>query len=139
VANLKPDFVVKVDLDDRSFIFPAGKAVTQLAFFAIGKTIHVEAMFPFNESRTPPRFLSLDLEDARDLAKHLVEAIYQARTQLVISGAIRITINVFANGCLLQIGDMNQSTDLFFGAGSIWRVCQGLLRIIDLIAPVESN
>ena len=39
----------------------------------------------------------------------------------------------------LQFGDMNSATELFLGTNCIWRVCQGLLRIADLIAPVESN
>jgi len=43
------------------------------------------------------------------------------------------------NGYHLHGGDLNQSTELFLSAGCIWRVCQGLLRIVDLISPVESN
>jgi hypothetical protein len=35
--------------------------------------------------------------------------------------------------------NMNNATELFLGTNCIWRVCQGLLRIADLIAPVESN
>jgi hypothetical protein len=29
--------------------------------------------------------------------------------------------------------------ELFLSTSCIWRVCQGLLRITDLIAPVEAN
>jgi hypothetical protein len=139
VANLNHQHAVKVELDDRAFLFPAGKAVMQLIFYADGRTIHIEAIYPFNQSRTPPRLVSLDLDDARELGRKLVEAVHMARTQLVVSPGVRIAINVMANGYHIQIGDMNQSTDLFLGTGSIWRVCQGLLRIIDFIAPVESN
>jgi hypothetical protein len=138
-AGLKPDFAVKVDLDERCFLFPAGKSVVQLVFLAQGKAIHLEAVYGFNESRTPPRILSLDLEDARELARRLIEAVHQARTQLVITPGLRVTINVMANGYHLQIGDTNHATDLFLGTGCIWRVCQGILRIIDHIAPIESN
>jgi hypothetical protein len=138
-TEFKPDHAVKVDLDERSFLFPAGKSVMQLVFAAKGKTVHVEAVFPFNEARTPPRLLSLDLEDARELGRRLVEAVHHARTQLVVSAGTRITINVIANGYHLQIGDMNQSTDLFIGTSCIWRVCQGILRIVDYIAPIEAN
>ncbi len=138
-TELKPDYAVKVDLDERAFLFPAGKPLVQLVFLAQRKTIHVEAVFAFNESRTPPRILSLDLEDARELGRRLVDAVHLARTQLVITTGLRVTINVIANGYHLQVGDMNQSTDLFLGTGCIWRVCQGILRIIDYIAPVESN
>ncbi len=139
IATLKHDHVVKVECDERSYLFPAGKPIIQLVFSADGPTIHIEAVYPFNESRTSPRIVSLDLEDAREFARRLVDAIHQARTQLVVSSGTRIAINVLANGYHLQIGDINQSTDVFLGTPCAWRVCQGLLRIIDYVAPVEAN
>lgn len=139
IAALKPKFEIKVDLDDRAFLFPAGKSVAQLVFLSDGTSIQIEAVYPFNQSRTPPRLLLLDFEDAGELGRRLVEAVHHARTQLVITAGVRITINVVANGYHLQIGDMNDATELFLGTGCIWRVCQGLLRIVDLIAPVEAN
>jgi hypothetical protein len=120
-------------------LFPAGKSVAQLVFLSDGTSIQVEAVYPFNQSRTPPRLLSLDFEDASELGRRLVEAVHHARTQLVITTGVRITINVVANGYHLQIGDMNDATELFLGTGCIWRVCQGLLRIVDMIAPIEAN
>src|SRR5712675_1166913 len=74
VADLKPKFEVKVDLDDRAFLFPAGKSVSQLLFLSDGRKIYVEAVFPFNQSHTPPRLVSLDLEDAKELGRRLVAA-----------------------------------------------------------------
>jgi hypothetical protein len=139
VATLKPKFEVKVDLDDRAFLFPAGKSLAQLIFLSDGQKIYAEAAYHFNQSRTPPRLLTLDLEDAKELARRLVEAVHTARTQLAITAGLRITINVVANGYHLQIGDMSDARELFLGTGSIWRVCHGLLRVIDFIAPVESN
>jgi hypothetical protein len=56
-----------------------------------------------------------------------------------VSDGTHITISVVANGYRLQFGDMSRPTELFLGTGSIWRVCQGLLRAVDFIAPVESN
>ena len=139
VATLKPKHEVKVDLDDRAFLFPAGKSLAQLIFLSDGEKFFVEAAYHFNQSRTPPRLLTLDHEDAKELGRRLVEAVHHARTQLVITAGVRITINVVANGYHLQIGDMNDATELFLSTGCIWRVCQGLLRIIDLISPVEAN
>jgi hypothetical protein len=139
VTEIKPKFEVKVDLDDRAFLFPAGKSVTQLLFLSDGKRIFIEAVYPFNQSRTPPRLLTLDFDDAKDLGRRLIEAVHHARTQLVATDGARITINVVPNGYHIQIGDMNNATELFLGTGCIWRVCQGILRIVDLIAPVESN
>jgi len=135
----KPAFAVRIDLDDRAFLFPAGKSVSQIAFASEGRLIHIEAVYLFNETHTPPRLLTLGLEDARELARRLVDAVYQARTQLAMSDGMRIAINVIANGYHLQIGDMTDATDLYLSTGCIWRVCQGLLRVIDHIAPVEAN
>ena len=135
----KSRYEVKVDLDDRAFLFPSGKPVIQLSFVAEGRRIHVDALYPFNQARTPPRVVSLDLEDARELGRRLVEAVHTARTQLVVSETARITINVIANGYHLQLGDMTQPIELFLGTGCIWRVCQALLRAVDYVAPVESN
>jgi hypothetical protein len=139
VADLKPKFEVKVDLDDRSYLFPAGKPLAQLAFLSDGNLIYVDAVFPFNQARTPPRLLTLDLEDARELGRGLVHAVHYAKTQLVITTGVRITINVVANGYHMQIGDMNAATEIFLSTGVIWRVCQGILRIVDFIAPVEAH
>jgi hypothetical protein len=138
-AEFKSKFEIKIDLDERSYLFPAGKSVSQLLFLSDGRTIFVEAIFPFNQSRTPPRLITLDLEDAREFGRRLIEAVHCARNQLVVTQGIRISINVIANGYHLQFGDMNSATELFLGTNCIWRVCQGLLRIADLIAPVESN
>jgi hypothetical protein len=135
----RPDYAIKIDLDDRAYLFPAGKSIAQIAFATEGRLIHVEAVYPFNETHTPPRLLTLALEDARELGHRLVDAVYQARTQLAVSDGMRIAINVIANGYHLQIGDMSDSTDLYLSTGCIWRVCQGLLRAIDHIAPVEAN
>src|ERR1700733_3407591 len=126
VSRLKtrPDYIIKIDLDERAFVFPAGKSVSQIAFATEGRSIHIEVVYPFNEAHTPPRLVTLGLEDARELGRRLVDAVYQARTQLAISDGMRIAINVVANGYHLQIGDMTEPTDLYLSTGCIWRVCQ---------------
>src|SRR5215204_467254 len=139
VSELKPKYEIKVDLDDRSYLFPAGKSVSQLVFFSDGRAIFVEAVYPFNQSHTPPRIISLDLEDAKEFGRRLIEAVHCARNQLVVTNGVRISINVVANGYHLQFGDMNTAIELFIRTSCIWPVCQGLLRIADPIAPVESN
>jgi hypothetical protein len=135
----KPDLIVKVDLDERAFLFPAGKLISQISFATDGRVVHIDAVYPFNEARTPPRLLTLSAEDATELARRLVDAVYQARTQLAMSDGMRIAINVIANGYHLQIGDMTDPTDLYLSTSCIWRVCQALLRATDYIRPVEAN
>ena len=139
VAEFKPKFEIKVDLDDRSFLFPTGKPVSQLLLISDGRTVFLDAIYPFNQSRTPPRLISLDHEDTKEFGRRFIEAVHCARTQLVATSGVRISINVIANGYHLQFGDMNSAIDLFLGTSCVWRVSQGLLRIADLIAPVESN
>src|ERR1043166_5003342 len=139
VSAFKPKYEIKVDLDERAFLFPAGKSVTQLLLLSDGRTVFIEAVYPFNQTHTPPRLISLDLEDVRELGRRLIDAVHGARNQLVVTSGTRISINVMANGYHLQFGDMNNAIELYLGTSCIWRVCQGLLRIADLIAPVESN
>jgi hypothetical protein len=80
VSGLSLKYEVKVDLDDRAFLFPAGKSVAQLLLLSDGKRIFVEAVYPFNQSRTPPRVLTLDLDDAKELGRRLIDAVHHART-----------------------------------------------------------
>ncbi len=130
---------VPVDLDERAYLFPQGKPLTRLVLHPDGRHIRVDAVFAFNATRTPPRLFTLELDDARHLAKTLVDAVYLARTQHAITETMRVTIEVLANGYRLQIGEQDTGLGLYLGTASIWRVCQALLRAIDSIAPVESN
>lgn len=70
--------------------------------------------------------------------RQLIEAVHHARTQLVTTEGVRITINVIPNGYHMRIGDMNHVTELFLGTACIWRVCQRLLRR-SLILLCQSN
>jgi hypothetical protein len=85
VTELKPKFEIKADLDERSFLFPAGKSASQLLFLSDGRTIVVEAVYPFNQTHTPPRLVTLNLEDAKEFGRRLIEAVHCARTQLVVT------------------------------------------------------
>src|SRR4051794_4627796 len=46
VPDLKPKFEVSVDLDDRSFLFPAGEPVARLLLLSDGNRIFIEGVFP---------------------------------------------------------------------------------------------
>ena len=93
VTELKPAFEVRVDLDDRAFLFPAGKALNQLVFASDGRRVFLDGVFPFNQARTPPRILILTFDEAREFGRKLVEAVHTTRTQLVVTGELRLTIN----------------------------------------------
>jgi hypothetical protein len=131
--------VVQVDLDERAFLFPAGKSVSQLIFTATGASVAIDLTFPFNQTRLAPRLAVLAVDDAAVLARCLTMAVYQARTQHAISETMHITIDVLANGYRLQFGDLHRPLELLLGTACIWRVCQGLLRVVDVISPVQSH
>src|SRR3981189_3207975 len=84
IAEYKPKHEIKVALDERAYLFPAGKSVSQLLFLSDGRRIFIEAVYPFNQSHTPPRLIALDLEDAREFGRRLIEAVHCARNQLVV-------------------------------------------------------
>ena len=104
-------------------------------FLSDGNRIFIEAVFPFNQSRTPPRLVTLDYGDAKEFGRRLMEAVHLARTQLVVTSGVRITINVVPNGYHLQIG----AATAILERGLHLARLPGLLRIVDLIVPVESN
>jgi hypothetical protein len=128
-----------VDLDERAFLCPAGKSVSQLILTASGNTVSIDLTFPFNQTRLPPRLAVLDVDDAAVLARCLTMAVYLARTQHAITETMHITIDVLANGYRLQFGDLHKPLELMLGTACIWRVCQGFLRVVDVISPVESH
>lgn len=134
---------VAVDLDERAFLFKpgafGGKPLTRLVFHPAGRVIQVDAVFAFNASRAAPRLFLLELDDARLLARTMVDAVFLARTQHAISETMRIAVEVLTNGYRMHIGELDGGMDLYFGTASVWRLCQGLLRAVDAIAPVESN
>jgi hypothetical protein len=45
IPEVKPRPEVKIDLDDRVYLFPAGKPVIQLVLLAEGREIHFDAFF----------------------------------------------------------------------------------------------
>jgi len=139
LPETKPRYEIKVDLDERAFLFPSGKQVVQLLIVAEGRTIRLDGVFAFNQTRTAPAIVALDVDDAWEFGRRLVEAVHSARTQLAVTETARIEINVVANGYRVQFGEMDRPIELFLSTGCIWRVCHGILRAADAISPIESN
>ncbi len=139
LSNDRVVLTINVDLDERAFVFPSGKQITRLVISNDNSHIHFDAIYPFNQAKTPPRLFSLTFDDAREFGRQFVDTVYNARTQHALTDTMRIAINVLANGYHLRIGDLNASTDLYLGTACIWRVCQGVLRAVDHVAPVEAQ
>ena len=136
----QPDVVIKVDLDERAFAFPQGKQVQQLHVLAFKPhCVKIEATFAYNESRASHELLELSAEDARELVRKLVEAVYRAQSTQVVSRTTTLSISVVTNGYFLQFGDHEAARELFLSTACIWRVCNGLARAVDFISPITSN
>lgn len=135
-----PDVVIKVDLDERAFAFPQAKQVAQLHVLAYRPhRIRIEATYAYNEARDSHEVFELSAEDARELVRKLVESVYRATSSQVVSRTATLSINVLTNGYLLQLGDHESMRELFLSTGCIWRVCNGIARAVDFVAPIASN
>ncbi len=135
-----PDAIVKIDLDDRAYIFPEGKPITQLHVMAYrGQGLRIEALYAFNQSRASPVLFEIPADDASDFLKRLVEAVYRAQSCQIVSPTLSLSIAVVANGYLFQLGGLETSRELMVSTGSIWRVCAGLARALDAITPIATN
>ena len=135
-----PDAIIKVDLDDRAFVFPAGRQLTQLQFLAFRPhLVRVEAVYAFNHSKAGPELFELPAEDARDLSRRMVESVYRAQSSQIATRNTSVSLTVVANGYILEFGPRENPTELMLSTGCIWRVCNGLARAVDMIAPIASN
>jgi hypothetical protein len=131
---------VNVEMDDRTFLFPDGKFLSHILVGSTAENmITLDGVFHFNGTRSDPRFCVLDLDDARELSRKLIDAFYQGRTQHVITDTVRIAIVFNPNGFVVQFGELRSTTDLFINPPSVLRLTQGLLRVIDSISPVLSH
>lgn len=134
------DGVVKIDLDERAFVFPQHKSVQQLHLHVIRpNTVRFEAVYAFNLNRESPVLFELTGDDTAELARRLVEAVYRAQSSQVVSATASLSITVVANGYIIQHNDAAGPTEFFLGSGCIWRVCGGIARAVDFLSPIASN
>jgi hypothetical protein len=134
------DAIVKVDLDDRAFLFPSPKQVTQLHLLLYRQhMLRLECAFAFNESRAPHGLFDIVADDAPEFSRRLVESVYRAQSSLIVTRHTNLSITVVANGYILQFGDTERPRELFLSTGCIWRVCGAIARGADFISPIKAN
>jgi hypothetical protein len=132
--------VISVDLDDRAFLFPETRNIAQLRFSAQShSTILLEFVFAHNVSRLAPVSILLQFEDAKSLCMRLIDAVYRAQTQNVITDSARISITMATNGYILTIEETGNQRQFYMSTVSIWRVCNALCRLVDMQSPILSN
>jgi hypothetical protein len=138
--RIAPDAIIKVDLDDRAFLFPGGKLIPQLHILAYRPhKVRFEALYAFNENKTSPELFELSAADARELSRRLVESVYRAQSCQLVSRDASLGITVVPNGYIIQFGPLENTRELMLSTGCIWRVCGGIARAVDFISPIASN
>lgn len=132
--------IISVDMDDRAFLFPETRNIAQLRFSAHDHSaITLEFVFAHNVSRLPPVSVLLQFADAKALCMRLIDAVYRAQTQNVITESARISITMATNGYILGIEENAVQRQFYMSTVSIWRVCNALCRLVDMQSPILSN
>lgn len=129
--------VINVEMDDRTVLFPDGKFLTHVAVSEEkGGRIRFDGVFLFNESRADTLIAALSVEDAGEFARAILDAVFQGRTQHVLSEAARVAVIFNPNGFVLKFGEERALKELFMASPAIVRLAQGVLRMVDrTLAP----
>lgn len=132
--------LVKVELDERCFVFPDGKVISHLLVAREGRDrIAFDAVLTFNATRMPARLLSLSRDELRLFSRELLDAVYAAKSGFVLRDTLKIAIVVVANGYRIEFQRAEQRIELYVSTGAIWRLVRGLLAALDGASPVVSN
>lgn len=131
--------VYNVEMDDRTVLFPCGNFLSHVAVSEERGEVKLEAVFHFNEQRADTVFAVIDVDDARDLARGCLEAVFQGRTQHVLSDRAKIAVIFNPNGFVLRFGEERALKELFIASPAIIRLAQGIMRIADRIDAPPAN
>lgn len=136
--------VINVEVDDRTVLFPDGKFLSHITLHEDkttqgGGAVRLDGVFLFNESRLGPEIACLEVEDARELARSILDAVFQGRTQHVLSNTAKIAVIFNPNGFVLRSGEGAALRELFIGSPAIIRLAQGVLRIADRLSAAPAH
>jgi len=136
----RPRLVINVEMDDRTVLFPDGKFLSHLAIHETeGAGVRLEAIFHFNEERTDPALVELEVDEARDFGRAILDAVFQGRTRHVLSETTRIAVIFNPNGFVLKFGEEHALRELFIASPAIVRLSQGLLRMVDRVSALPRH
>lgn len=130
-AAARSRIVYNVEMDDRTVLFPYGNFLSHVAVSEDRGHVKLEAVFHFNEQRADNVIAALDADDAYDLARACLEAVFQGRTQHILSDTAKIAVIFNPNGFVLKFGDGAALKELFLASPAIVRLAQGMMRIVD--------
>ncbi|MCF8506915.1 MAG: hypothetical protein K9G59_18555 [Caulobacter sp.] len=131
--------IFNVEMDDRTILWPAGKFLSHVTVQDEAGRIRLDAVFQFNESREDPLIAVLECGDAHELARYLVEAVFQGRTQHVLSETAKIAVVFNPNGFVVRFGEGAALIELFLASPAIIRLAQGVLRALDWIEAAPAH
>ena len=141
--SAKSRLVINVEVDDRTVLFPDGKFLSHIALneedAAGDGAVRLEGVFLFNESRLGPEIATLPAEDARELARSILDAVFQGRTQHVLSETAKVAVVFNPNGFVLRFGEGDALRELFIGSPAIVRLAQGILRLVDRLSAMPAH
>lgn len=141
--SAKSRLVINVEVDDRTVLFPDGKFLSHIALSeeetAGDGAVRLEGVFLFNESRLGPEIATLPVEDARELARSILDAVFQGRTQHVLSETAKVAVVFNPNGFVLRFGEGAALRELFIGSPAIVRLAQGILRMADRLSALPPH
>lgn len=140
--SARSKLVINIEVDDRTVLFPDGKFLSHIALHegeAAEGALRLEGVFLFNESRLGPEIASLDVEDARELARSILDAVFQGRTQHVLSETAKVAVVFNPNGFVLRFGEGAALRELFIGSPAIVRLAQGVLRMADRLSALPAH
>ncbi len=136
----RPRLVINVEMDDRTVLFPDGKFLSHIGVHeAGGADIRLEGVFHFNEERADPVLTELDVEEAREFGRAILDAVFQGRTQHVLSDSSKIAVIFNPNGFVLKFGEERALKELFIASPAIVRLAQGLLRMVDRVSALPRH
>jgi len=139
-SAVRPRLAINIEMDDRTVLFPEGKFLSHLAVHECESgAIRLEGLFHFNEERADPLLARLAVEDARDLGRALLDAVFQGRTQHVLSDSAKIAVIFNPNGFVLKFGEERTLRELFIASPAIVRLAQGLLRMVDRVSALPRH
>ncbi|MBP2233310.1 hypothetical protein J2847_006647 [Azospirillum agricola] len=138
-ALQKPRTLINVEMDERTVLFPDGKFLSHVSVFEEDGRVRLEAVFLFNESRQPADIATLDAEDARELARAVMDGVFQGRTQHVLSDTAKVALIFNPNGFILRFGEGAALRELFVASPAIIRLAQGLLRMVDRLSAAPAH
>jgi len=141
--SAKSRLVINVEVDDRTVLFPDGKFLSHIALseedMAGDGAVRLEGVFLFNESRLGPEVATLPVEDARELGRSILDAVFQGRTQHVLSETAKVAVVFNPNGFVLRFGEGDALRELFIGSPAIIRLAQGILRMADRLSALPPH